>query len=192
MMYSLAKPLRQALAVSLLVAVVSFVLMTTVVPVMARIGELEERIEQQRTILGRLTVAATDDGSSADARQRAVAARIGRLFLPGESEAIRVSYIQSQVVELLGKEGMKPHSTRNLPARERSGLRLVGVQFQISAPIEQLQALVHGIEAHQPPFLIEAIHITPVSSFGGSGDDTRGMLDARIDVYGIEPQAKKG
>ena len=190
MMYSLAKPLRTLLAVVLLLATVAAIVFFTVVPVIARVGELQEQIEQERTVLGRLTTAAADDGSSTDVKQKAVAARVGGLFLPGESESIRVSYVQSELITILSTNRMKPRSTRNLPARERNQMRLVGVQLQVTAQIEQVQLLLRDIEAHQPPLMIESLHITPVANFGGGGEDMRGMLDARIDIFGVEPQKK--
>lgn len=190
MMYSLSKPIRQLLAVTLLVVALGALAMFTVMPVVARVTELQDRIELERQVLGRLAVAAVDDGGAAEARQRIVAGRLSGLFLPGESESIRVSYVQSQLIDILTAQRLKPRSTRNLPARERTGLRLVGVQMQVTVPVEELQVLLRDIEAHKPPLLIEALHITPVTNLGGNADDTRGMLDARIDVFGIEPQKK--
>lgn len=189
-MYTLAKPLRQLLAVVLVIAALGTIALFTVVPVVARITELQERIEQERQMLGRLALAASDDGGAIDARQKAVAGRLSGIFIPGESESIRVSYIQSQLIDILTTQRLKPRSTRNLPARERAGLRLVGVQMQVTVPIEDLQVLLRDIEAHKPPLLIQSLHVTPSNNPGVNGDDLRGMLDARIDVFGIEPQKK--
>ena len=190
MMDRLAKPVRQAVALALLVVAIWALSLLTVVPLAAKISDLQDRLERERTVLGRLNAATRDGGSGVEAEQRALAGRIGNLFIQGESESIRVASVQSQVMAILGAQRVKPRSTRNLPARERNNLRLVGVQLQLTAPIEQLQAVLLDIEAHKPLLFVEAMHISPVNVSGVPGEDLRGMLDARLDVFGVEKQQK--
>ena len=93
-------------------------------------------------------------------------------------------------MEILATHRVKPRSTRNLTARERNNFRLVGVQLQLAAPIEQLQAVLLDIEQHKPLLLIEALHVTPILLSGVAGEEERGMLEARLDVFGIETKQK--
>ena len=141
-------------------------------------------------MLGRLATASAEETAPADSRQKAVAARMNSLLIQGESESIRVSAVQSRVMEVLAIHRVKPRSTRNLTARERGGFRLVGVQLHLTAPIEQLQAVLHQIEQHKPLLFVEALHISPIVIGGGAGEEERGMLEARFDVFGVEAKQK--
>ena len=190
MIETLPRPVRQALAVGLLLLVIAAVWMVTVAPLSAKLGELQDRIEQERTMLGRLATASAEETAPADSRQKAVAARMNSLLIQGESESIRVSAVQSRVMEVLAIHRVKPRSTRNLTARERGGFRLVGVQLHLTAPIEQLQAVLHQIEQHKPLLFVEALHISPIVIGGGAGEEERGMLEARFDVFGVEAKQK--
>ena len=190
MIYRLARPVRQFLALALLFIAFGAVCLATILPLAAKIFELRERIEQERSILGRLNGVKIDDRESVDSVQRAIAGRIGALVIPGESESIRVAAVQSQLMEILTKNRVKPRSTRNLPGRERNGLRLVGVQVQLAAQVEQLQAALLAIEAHKPYLIVDAMHITVASVSIAAGEDIRGLLDVRLDVFGVENQQK--
>ena len=190
MIEALPKPLRQALALTLLAMAVGALWFVTVVPLSAKFTDLQDRIEQERVMLGRLTAAASDETGTNEVKQRAVASRMSSLFIQGESESIRVSSVQSQLMEILASHRAKPRSTRNLTARERNNFRLVGVQLQLAAPIEQLQAVLLDIEQHKPLLLIEALHVTPILLSGVAGEEQRGMLEARLDVFGIETKQK--
>lgn len=191
MIEALPKPLRQLLAITLLLLVIATVWMVTVVPLSAKLGELQDRIDQERTMLGRLIAAASEEAGPTEVKQNAIAARMNSLLIQGESESIRVSSVQSQIMEVLASHRVKPRSTRNLTARERSGFRLVGVQLHLAAPIEQLQAVLLDIEQHKPLLFIEALHVTPILLSGAAADEERGMLEARFDVFGIEAKQKR-
>jgi general secretion pathway protein M len=190
MIETLPKPVRQALAVGLLLLAIAAVWMLTIAPLSAKLGELQDRIDQERTMLGRLVAASAEETGPADSRQKAIAARMNGLLIQGESESIRVSAVQSRLMEILASNRVKPRSTRNLTARERGGFRLVGVQLHLSAPIEQLQAVLHEIEQHKPLLFVEALHISPIVTGGGTGEEERGMLEARFDVFGVEAKQK--
>ncbi len=186
MIYSLAKPLRQTLAVSLLALLVGVFVLFVVHPVIGKITELRDRIEQERSVVGRLLSASSDDGVASEALLRSSAGRVRSLFVQGESEAIRIAAYQARLIEVLGAHQVKPRSARNLPVQERNNLRLVGIQLQFAAPIEKFQAILLDIESHKPVFLIESLHVTAAPQSGGTSGDERGMLEARLDVYGIE------
>ena len=190
MIEALPKRLRQLLAIFLLVLVIAAFWLVTVVPLSAKLGELHDRIDQERTMLGRLTAAASDPTGAVEVKQKAIAALMNSVLIQGGSESIRISAVQSQVMDVLAVQRLKPRSTRNLTARERNGFRLVGVQLHLSAPIDQLQAVLHAIEQHKPLLLVEALHITPIVIAGGDGEEERGILEARFDVFGIEAKQK--
>lgn len=190
MIYRLARPLRQLLALALLVVAVGAVCLMTIVPLASKILDQKDRIEYERTVLGRLNSEKIDDVGSVDSMQQAISNRIGGLAIPGESESIRIAAVQSQLMELLGRNNVKPRSSRNLPGRDRSGLRLVGLQVQLTAQIENLQAALLAIEAHKPYLFVDAMHVTVATVAGSVGEDIRGLLDVRLDVFGVEYQPK--
>ena len=186
MIFTLAKPIRQALALLLLASVITAIACLVLGPVVDRVLDGQERVRQERIIIGRLNAALSDDDLAQEARQRNSLARIHGLFVQGESEAIRVASIQSQLMEILATHKVKPRSVRNLPAREQNNLRLAGIQLQFAAPIDRLQAILMDIESHRPLFLIETLQITaPISTVETDGEN-RNNIDARLDVYGVE------
>ncbi len=190
MIYTLAKPIRQTLALLLLATAIGVIAFLLVGPVVGQILDLQDRIQQERMIIGRLNGALSDNGLAEEARQRNSLARIQGLFVQGESEAIRVASIQSQLMEILAAHQIKPRSVRNLPAREQSNLRLAGIQLQLSAPIDRLQAILMTIESHRPLFLIEMLQITAPAFAVGTDGEEGNNIEARLDVFGVEAQQK--
>ena len=192
MIYKLAKPVRQLLAIVLLVVTIAAAAALTVVPVWSRVTELQDNIETERMTLGRLQAITSGETKTSDIERLTKAAREQGIFLAGESESIRFANLQSQLNEIVSAYGVKPRSTRNLPAREHNDLRLLGVQLQIVAPIEQLQKILFDIEQHKPILMIDAVQIIPLSLPGGGNDEDRGAVDARFDVFGVESHQKGG
>ena len=188
MMYQLPRYLRQILAVLLLLAAVGLVALLTVVPFLSQLEVARARLNQERAFLGQL-LDATRDTTLAELLPPADRTpKTTGLFIAGESEAIRLASLQAQVMDIIAAQAVKPRSSRNLQTRERHTLKLVGVQVQLSATIEQLQKILLEIESHRPILLVNALHLTPSSSLGI--DDDRGLLEARLDVVAIEPRQK--
>jgi Type II secretion system (T2SS), protein M subtype b len=191
--YQLPLWLRRLLAVSLLVTVLGLTALLTVVPFLSQLAIAREQIDDARTVHGRLLAAnqtATmaeqleQQSRSTTATTTLAGALTGALFIEGESEAIRLASLQSQVVEILAANAIRPRTARMMQARERHTLKLVGVQLQLSATIDQLQKILLQIEAHRPVLLVESLHLTPSTSV--QIDEDRGQLDVRLDVVAIE------
>ena len=160
----------------------------TVVPFLSQLEVARARLNQERAFLGQL-LDATRDTTLAELLPPADRTpKTTGLFIAGESEAIRLASLQAQVMDIIAAQAVKPRSSRNLQTRERHTLKLVGVQVQLSATIEQLQKILLEIESHRPILLVDALHLTPSSSLGI--DDDRGLLEARLDVVAIEPRQK--
>jgi Type II secretion system (T2SS), protein M subtype b len=183
MMYRIPLILRRALAVAILLATVGLVALLTVVPYLSQLAAARERLSQQRTLHGQLLETTSRIGTEQPSPAARTPTTTG-LFIEGDSEAIRLASLQSQVMDILTAQAVKPRSTRNLQTRERHTLKLVGVQVQLTATVEQIQKILLDLEAHRPVLLVEALHLTPASSVGT--DDDRGILEARLDVLAIE------
>ena len=46
------------------------------------------------------------------------------------------------------------------------------------------------VESHRPVFLIEQLHVTAAAQTAGTGGEEQGLLEARLDVFGVEAQPK--
>ena len=189
MIYSLPKFARRLLAVGLLVAPLGALGYFVANPIVGHIGELKEQIEQERLLAGRLTALTGDDSAKRALEQQTKQAKASGLFIEGESESIRFAALQSNISAIAGANGVKLRSARNLPARDKNELRLVGVQLQLTAPIDKLQKILLDIEQHKPALFVEFLQITPAFA-ARSVDDEVGMLEARFDVYAVESRQK--
>ena len=187
---AIARLLARTAAVALLLALIAGAAQIVVMPIAAHIETLRERIDQERLMLGRLASmqASTEQLSERDAAARA--ARTASLFLEGESDAIRLANLQSLLADIAAKTGAKLRSTRTVSPRERNDLHLLGLQLQLSASIEQLQALLVAIEAQVPDLFVEALHVAPAANAQGPRAEGAGTLEIRLEVAGVAPRAK--
>ena len=190
MIYSLPRFARRLLAVGLLLLVVTASAVFIVKPVAMRMVELQEQIEQSRSLMGRLAAAASDDGARKQLEQQTQAAYKAGYFIEGESESIRLSALQSQLSGIVTAQGAKLRSARNLSSRERNDLRLIGVQLQMVVSIDRLQKIMLEIERHKPSLIIESLQIVPLNLSRTPDDEQAGQLDARLDVFAVEAKQK--
>jgi hypothetical protein len=102
-------------------------------------------------------------------------------MLEGESDAVKQAAMQTKLAELVSSGGLKLIGARNLPQRDRGRARLVGLQLQLTGPIEALQQVLFTIEHQKPVFIVDALQISPPWT---ANEDEKGFLDARIDIFG--------
>jgi hypothetical protein len=190
MTITLPKPIRQLLAVALLVGTVLAVLGLGVMPVATHVGDLQTQIEQERLVLAHLLAAERNGPDIREAAKLAQTASAARLTVDGESDAIRAANLQSLVGGIAAKSGLQMRSLRNLPARDRNELRMLGVQVQFLATVEQLRRALVEIEAQQPYLFVDTLQITPLPGAIAAGGDNGGTLDVRIDVLGAVARPK--
>ena len=188
--YSLAKPFRQAFAVALLGLAIAAVYVAAVVPVRNKVADLEYRIEQERLTLGRLSAIGRDQMTARELDVATTTARAKGLFLEGESESIRKANLQSLLADIVGANGIKPRSIRNLPARERNDVRMLGVQLQLVATIDTLRKILIAIEEQRRVLIIDGLQISPLTGTWVGNDELRGTLDIRFDIFGVEGRQK--
>lgn len=197
MTLQLPKPARQAFAVCLLAAAVGAVALPVALPYYNQIHELQSQIDQERLVLGHLLADRGDDRSLQDIERNAGPGQINRLTLAGESDAIRMANLQSIAGGIAAAAGVQVRSTRNLPARDRGDVRLLGVQLQFAATIEQVQKILVAIEAQRPYLLVDGLQITALQDFVASGGGIASggsakmpNLDTRLDVVGAAARQK--
>jgi uncharacterized membrane protein (UPF0182 family) len=190
MIYTLAKPVRQFLAVMLLALPIGAFGLLVVAPVYSHHADLKERIEQERMMVGRLGRLAGDESARQALETQTKAAKSAGLFIEGESESIRLAALQSNISAIAAANGIKFRSARNLPSRDKYDLHLVGVQLQLVAPIAKLQKILLDIEQAKPTLFIDSMQITPLAYSRITDTDEPGQLDTRLDVYAVEARQK--
>lgn len=184
-MMQFSPQVRRLVAVALLIAAVGLIALVTVVPFATRVGELRERIEAERVLLGRFAAIAAQGDQAAELDRVGQAAASSGAYLKGDSEALKVASLQTMLIEIAGANRVRFHSTRTLSPRDRNDTRLVGVRVQFNARIEQVRVLLHRIEAARPFLFIEGLQMQPVSAFSQRDSEQAGLLDVRLDVYGV-------
>jgi hypothetical protein len=183
-MRALTKLLLRLTAIAILVVPVGTALALAAGWLFGGINDLRDRIEQQRTVAGRLALATSGNDASVDKR---VDPGVGAsLFIAGASEAIRSSALQSHLTELAAKEGLKLRSVRTLPTREKPEIRLLGAQVQFQAQLDKLQALLVAIENSRPALLITTLQLSPAVMVRMPGTENPGIVEARLDIFAVE------
>ena len=156
-------------------------------PISTQHADLEDGIETQRALLGHLQAAAEQAKTVHDSKTQLDPANKGPVFLEGESDAIRISSLQSKLSDAAQSIGARLSSTQAVQARDTNGVRLVGVQTQFSTTIEQLQKFLFDIETARPMMFVETLHVS-------RGPDRDGQeisdLDVRLVVLGATPREK--
>jgi general secretion pathway protein M len=189
-MMQLSSPMQRLAAVTLLIAAVGLVTFVTVVPFAARLSELREQIEAERVLLGRFAAIAAQGEMAAELDRVGQAAASSGAYLKGDSEALKVASLQTMLTEFAAANRIRFNNTRTLSPRDRNDTRLVGVRVQFNARIEQVRMLLHRIEAARPFLFIEGLQMQPVSAFSQRDPEQAGLLEVRLDVYGVMPGKK--
>lgn len=190
MIHTLSKPARRLIAVALLVIPLGAVGLAAVKPVLSHVGDLQDRIGQERSMLGRLTALTSESAARRTLEEQTKAVKASGVFIEGESESIRLSALQSNLSVLAAGNGIKLRSVRNLASREKSDLRLIGVQLQLVTPLNKLQKFLLDLEQAKPALFVDALQITPLTIARSSEDEQVGLLDVRFDVFAVETRQK--
>jgi hypothetical protein len=176
--------LSRAAALLLLMAAVPAIASVTILPVATRVTELKDQIEVERELLGRFSAAAAQGVQATQLERTGRAALDSGAYLKGESDAITVAALQRLLAEFAAAERLRFNSTRALEARQRDGIKLIGVRVQFQAEIEQARALLYSIESARPFLFVEGLHLHPLAAFSPGDGELAGKLDVRIDVFG--------
>ena len=171
-------------ALAILTALVIGVLNWVVLPLTTRLSDVQDKIEERRVLLGRLIAKAKDDAAAINQQSAVPNGAAERSFLKGENDSIRISGLQSVLNTAARTATIRLASTRTLDAVERAGVRLLGVQTQLSTGLEQLQKFLFDLEQQQPNLLVDALHIARSPQATGQG---LAALDITMSVYGAAP-----
>lgn len=191
MMHQLQQIASKMLALALLGGVCLVAYALVIEPLTSRYFDVREQIAQQRQLLGRLTVAASQDGQAKDIEKRANARASGAVYLPGSSDGVRIAELQSLLGRITEAEGVAIKSSRAMPTHDRDGLRMLGIEVQMSANIEQLQRILYAVETGKPYLFVETLQVTPPATYAGSEPKSESLLEVRVGLSGLA-SGKKG
>ena len=189
-MSSVATPLQRFAALSLLVAVVGGGYLLVFAPAWEYILGARNQIEDQRVLLGRLSMAPNRNAYVADLQRAVDAVPLSRLVLKGDTEAIQLAGLQAMVGDAASKQGIRVASARALPASERDGVRLIGLRFDVRGDLAALQALLHRIESMEPSLLVDGLQIRGGNTSEQAAGARAALLDGSISVYGAQAPRK--
>ncbi len=181
---SVQKFFSRGLAVVLLAAAPALVYLLAAAPLMARYGELERLIEEQREVLGRLK--ATAGAPASEALQSITNDMLfaENVFLAGGSTAMKAAELQAKLGRLADAEGLAVKSARALDLREKDGKQFIGVEMQIIASNAQLQKLLLAIESQRPYLFIDSIRIAPPPIQSDAEALSAPLLEVDVSVVG--------
>jgi general secretion pathway protein M len=177
------------LALSLLGFVTAAGYYILVEPFVGQLLSSREQIQEQRQLLARLSTTAQQQSADRDNRPASQAA-YDALVLVGSSDAIRVATLQSLIGRIAVAEGVDVASTKAMPPREIEGLRLLGVELQLSATIEQLQRILFKLETGQPYLFVDGLRITSPPLIAGAEREAQTILSVRLALLGIAASGK--
>jgi hypothetical protein len=181
-MWQMSKLTSRIAAVGLLVAAIAAPLFGVLLPVIQRFQDLSEAIEEQRQQLGSyLAVADQQADLRALEQQRRAELGLGE-FLAGNGELAVQASLQTALSGIAQASGVRLRSTRKLAERERGPVRLAGMGLNLTAEIEGLQKLLHGIETARPYLFVEAADLSPLGGANPPLNVPR-LIEIRLDIF---------
>jgi Type II secretion system (T2SS), protein M subtype b len=180
----------KTMALGLLGLVLAGLALGLVQPLAGRMTSAQEQLAQQRALLGRL-IASVRPGAPSAITSGAAAATpqaAADIYLNGDSDAARLAGLQSRVDGIAQKAGTRLSSTQVVAPRDANGIRLVGIETQLSANLDQLQQILFELETQKPYLLVESLHVTRAPD---AETVDRPDLDVRLVIAGAA-ERKKG
>lgn len=187
---SLMSLLSKSLALAILAVAGLAAYLIVAAPITSGLIGQRERIDEQRTLLGRYTAAASQEGQAREVEKQARSALRAAMFLPGASDAVRLAELQTLTGRITQAEGVSVRSTRALPPRERDGVKFLGIEAQLNCTIEQLQRILHALESGQPALFVDALQVTAPRVIQEQDPTAATRLDVRIGVIGAVSTGK--
>ena len=175
-----ARAVSKAAAVALLMAVVGLGAVVVVMPLLTRLADAREQIDQERLLLGRLLDEARTLTSQTTATDVSADEAI---FLAGASDAERLASLQARVEAVAGEAQVQLKSLQPTGTQTQGPLEIVGMRVVAGGTIETLQAFLHGLEAGRPGLLVASLDVAPPAQ----DREATGELDMRLSISGAVP-----
>lgn len=152
-------------------------------PVLERTALERDMLETRQATIQRLrALIAAEADFAARLAERRSGERAGSHFLPGQSEAGAIAYLQERTKRLIEESGASLISMEAMPAPPSGELRRVGLRVELGAGIAALQRILHGLEAGEPTVLVDGFS---VRARGREFRIGRDPLDVTLEIGGF-------
>lgn len=182
--------LSRATALALLFGLILLAYAVVVAPLVAGYRQSERAVAEAGELLaGYRSVAARRDQLEAQLEALADRQDDSGLYLAGATDALAAAALQDDVKGAIEAGGGNLRSIQILPAEDEEGFRRVGVRVQLTATVNDLLRILHGIEAGRPFLFVDALEINNRRARRRSRDEAETMdpvLLVRLDVAGYQ------
>ncbi len=159
-------------------------------PLLDAYAELEQALENRRTLMPRLEAAGADVPTlHARVAELPAAASTHAVALEGASDAIASANLQSRIQELASSAGVAIRTIESVPAEQRGGYHRIGVHLMLTATYDNLLTLLAKLQTAMPPLAIDNLRIRG-SLTRPSASAVR--VGAGFDVYGFRTSERGG
>ena len=140
-----------------------------------------EDIARERRLLGELRAVASRTDEAQGLREVAQRTSASGMFLQGSSEAVKAANLQSAVATVVMRGGgAKLRVARALPPRERDGVQLLAVEFDLVGDLADVTAVLRDLDAAEPVLIVDQMRLARIPP---RVDDAReDLLEARLTV----------
>lgn len=177
-------------ALMLLAALLAAAYLWVVEPLMAAHGRADQAIIETRDLLARFEgLAATRPSLEAQAAAIEKTPAATAYYLAGETDALAAATLQARVTALVEGSGGALASIQTLPSQAEEGFTRIAIRLQLSAPIEALVRVLHGLETGVPLLFLDNLEIqAPGASYAGADPAfAEQPLTIAFDLYGYLP-----
>lgn len=152
-------------------------------PLVTRLTDARDQIEQERVLLGRLLEEARTLTSQTAAQDQDPDQS---LFLPSGSEAEKMAALQTRIEQVAATAQVQLKSLQPSGEQTQGPLQVVGIRAVASGSIDNLQAFLHALESGRPGLIIAALDVAPPVQ----EREANGALDMRLSVSGAALSAQ--
>lgn len=174
--------LRGLAFVSANAAVGLMIVTALVVPIRDGLDGRDAQIAEQRTMLARFKVMATQE-AAVEAAAKQTQPDTGE-YLAGANEGVINADLQTRIKSMLEPVGARLRSVRTLPPQASDQVRYVGSRIEIFGTLPAIHRAVAAIEASKPYLFVRGAVIKPAPPAGRPDVSQEPVIEAQLDVFG--------
>ena len=169
-------------AIGLLVMGLALGYLLVAQPLMSFYSSRNERIVPLAARAARLT-AQTQTAPELKARLARLESQPGSIapFWPGATDAVAAAGLQERVKSLLDQEGAVVESIEVMPPTADANLHKISLKVTFAGEIDQVERVVHGVEAMSPALMIDHLTIRNLEVPQASAPP----LSVELQVFGL-------
>ena len=179
---------RRTLALGLLALTLSAIWLAAISPLISNYRANAAAIDEARTVLARYQQVADFEGQLGNIEAQLKPDAIGKLVLPGDSDAISVAGLQSLLQTVTVSNNAQILSAQALPPQETADYRFVGVRIDLTGDLAAIQHTLQKIESSQPFLFVNRATLRRREGDPETAAYDPIVLDTQLDIYGARPQ----